>query len=675
MYGIQGVQMKRSLCGERATWLVLAGLFLTLMLGMGSSVAQEPSAPLPLGELVVTASEVTQDGGRIEVTAQELSELPAQGLEEALDTLPAIQLQHNGARGGRSIQLRGVDQVGLPVLVDGVPVYVPYDGDIDLARIGIFSAETLVVEAGLASVLSGPNAFGGRVNVVSKRPVREGRQGEWLGRVENDGSWRGALQVLYAGTNLWAGVYGEWLEQEAWRLPDDYSPTDTEDGGDRENSEARDARLTLQFGGGNPGGAEWMAGYTLRRAEKQQPPYAGGVSTEKIRYWRWPQWNQDSVYLTAVLETGDVEWHPRIFIDRFRNTLKAYDDASYATQNNRSSFTSRYDDYRAGLSLEAASHAYARHEPAAALHLWVDEHNEQSDDGPWYTMRELLRSVAFEDRWATARYWRIVPGVGLDFRSALRTDDPSGGADFAQKDEAVLNPRVRAVRDLPANSLYFASVGMASRFPTMKDQYSYRLGRSAPNPDLTAEKAVRLETGFTSSTNTAFLMTATLFYSKQYDTIQDVTAAVTASDGSSLNQIQNVGESEQYGLETVLDWRPDGSPWSGRLGYQLLERTNLSSDLPLTGSARHSLHALLNAQVGTVWSLSARVKGASSRITATDGRRVSGYTRLDLFTRITWSEDWSMLLGVDNVLDEEYELDEGYPEPGRHAYVELRQRF
>ncbi|MCS5517457.1 TonB-dependent receptor plug domain-containing protein [Pseudomonas qingdaonensis] len=69
--------------------------------------------------------------------------------------------------------MRGFDRLQVPVYIDGIPTYVPYDGNIDLGRFTTYDLSRIQVDKGFASLLYGPNTLGGAINLVTRRPVQE----------------------------------------------------------------------------------------------------------------------------------------------------------------------------------------------------------------------------------------------------------------------------------------------------------------------------------------------------------------------------------------------------------------------------------------------------------------------------------------------------------------------
>ena len=93
----------------------------------------------------------------------------ANTVADAAHSLPGVSLSRP-TRNEEMVNLRGFHSRQLGIDVDGLPLDVPYDGYVDLGRFTTFDlAEINVAKAG-ASLLYGPNALGGAVNLVTCKP-------------------------------------------------------------------------------------------------------------------------------------------------------------------------------------------------------------------------------------------------------------------------------------------------------------------------------------------------------------------------------------------------------------------------------------------------------------------------------------------------------------------------
>jgi len=155
--------------------LAITSLFLSLLLlkVAEADTASDSLRTYYLGEVVVTAkrSPASLTTSLREITGEEMAARQIQTVAEAIQTLPGGYVSI-GARNEMVVQLRGIEQRQVAVLLDGVPIYVPYDGVVDLGEIPMEVVEKITVTAGNASVLYGPNSLGGTINIISKSPGR-----------------------------------------------------------------------------------------------------------------------------------------------------------------------------------------------------------------------------------------------------------------------------------------------------------------------------------------------------------------------------------------------------------------------------------------------------------------------------------------------------------------------
>ncbi len=66
------------------------------------------------------------------------------------------------------------------------------------------------------------------------------------------------------------------------------------------------------------------------------------------------------------------------------------------------------------------------------------------------------------------------------------------------------------------------SVARKTRFATIKDRYSYRMGQAIPNPDLGAEAAVNFDLSYSGKIADKLSLQASVFNSNINDIIQQV---------------------------------------------------------------------------------------------------------------------------------------------------------
>lgn len=607
------------------------------------------------------------------VEAKDLDSMGRRDLANALDLLPAVTLTRLGARNESLVQVRGYDSRQVPLFIDGVPVYVPYDGNIDLDRLGVGDVAEIRVSKSGGSVLYGPNALGGTINVVTALPgdgfTAQGRAGmrydeavdaqrsDLGGRV----GWRGGEWYVQASAFL--------LDEDFFRIPDgDYGAA--EDGGRRENSRTRDLTTGVKLGWQGDSGAEWQVNYARLDGRKDTPPYAGTSASVRPRFWRWPYYDKQDLYVLGALPVADGIWvRGRAYYDTFENSLLSFDDATYTTQARPFAFTSFYDDYTWGGSLETEiAPGGAAGTTRVVAHLKQDVHRETDDTGqPEETMEDRTYSVAVEHVRTLADGLTGSAGLGWNALDTRRADDNVDGVigQFELEDDSAWN--ATAGLAWAFTDAWTADLNLArkTRFPTLKDRYSYRLGTALPNPGLAAETAHHVEAGVGGDLRGVTLR-ASVFGSWLDDAISSVALPATACTLPPCSQLQNVGRQRRRGGEVSVS-----SPVPGvgevRLGWSYVDIDNFEQpEVRVVNTPHSKLVVGTRTPIGDRVTLRLDIKAEDGRLSTSDGaRETSGFGLVDAGVDIALLPGLRLLVEAANLGDRRYEYDEGFPEPGR----------
>jgi iron complex outermembrane receptor protein len=267
-------------------------------------------------------------------------------------------------------------------------------------------------------------------------------------------------------------------------------------------------------------------------------------------------------------------------------------------------------------------------------------------------------------------------------------------------------------------------VSSRTRFPTLFDRYSTRFDNKNPDPNVDPERATNYEIGVSDTFLPHVKVSSAIFYSQIDDSIQN---AFTAAN--SKNAIVGISpDGHYYGAELSADW--DVTP-TLRIGgnYTYTERSldflGAADDLPAatTGAVRNAVAATelegLPRHKGFVYlawkatdklTLTPNVEIASDRaalvtscystlvstggtnptpISSTNGNcgkttatdilpnyiNIGAYALVNFQAEYAFDGNTSLAIGGTNLLDENYELADGFPEPGRQFFANLRARF
>ncbi len=633
----------------------------------------EEPAPFSLGTIEVVADSLKKAAGPATGTidARDIRAFERLDLGEALRLTPGVVASNNGPRNESGVSVRGFDLRQVPVFIDGVPVYVPYDGYVDLHRFTTADVAQINVDKGFSSTLFGPNTMGGAINVITRRPERPLEGDIMAGWLEN-GGYQSALNLGSRQKDWYYQVGASYLDVDSFPLSHDFDPTTRENGGARDNSYRKDWRISAKIGYTPNETDEYALGYVQQSGEKGNPVYTGTDPLAPVRYWQWPEWSKQTLYFiseTKIGETGYVK--PRLYYDWYQNSLFAYDNATYTTQTRPSSFRSYYDDYTYGASVEAGFKPADNNTLKAAVHGKLDHHEEHNAGAPFYTFEDTTWSFGIEDTHKFNDQWSLVAGASYDVRDVREAVDTNTGADLGGNTTHSFNPQAGVFYNLPGDAgAFHVSVAKKSRFPTVKDRYSYRMGQALPNPDLDPESAIHYELGYSGKVLDSLTIRASIFDAEVSDTIQRVDNVAPGRF-----QLQNIGDSRNRGFETGFDYTPSSNVRIGA-SYTYLDReNNAQPQIRLLDSPRHSLIGYADLRPVEWLSVIPTVEYGSERYSTTYGVKAGSYVVAGLKLELHLPEELTLSAGVNNIFDRDYELTEGYPEAGRSFYVNLQKSF
>ncbi len=218
--------------------------------------------------------------------AAEMRRRNADTVADAVRLLPGATLSRNN-RNEEMIYLRGFDPRQVPVFVDGVPLYVPYDGYVDFGRFTTFDLSEIRVAKAGASLMYGPNTLGGAINLVTRKPVKSFEGDARIGA--GAGGERKAAVNLGGNLGTWYYQLGaSYLDADSFPLPKGFKdfkkqPTDT--GNYRDNAYRTDRRLSFKLGLTPNATDEYALGYVRQEGKKGNPVYTGSATGKNvIRY-------------------------------------------------------------------------------------------------------------------------------------------------------------------------------------------------------------------------------------------------------------------------------------------------------------------------------------------------------------------------------------------------------
>jgi iron complex outermembrane receptor protein len=670
-----------------------------------------------LGEVLVSAhtrSDEMIGGARID--AGSMRQLDKRTLDQALELVSGTNAANTGgSRNERLIYIRGFDRFQTTLSIDGVRVYLPADNRIDFGRFLTSDLSQIQVSKGYVSVLDGPGALGGAINLVTRRPAAA-LEAEFNAQdaLDGDGSYAGHTVSGRVGTrqqNFYLQASGVSARQDHWRLSHDFVPTSLEDGGERNHSDSRDYRYNLKAGYVPNATDEYALNYTRQSGEKDAPYHT--TDTASTRFWAWPYWDLDSLYFLSVTQFGaNIRLRTGVYLNSFENALYSYDNAAQSSQSLPRAFRSFYDDTAWGARIGLDVGLSAENTLRSALHYRRDQHVEwqegfvrvpatgnpftnQPYTEPRQTTEEDTWSLAIEDTQLLGAKVDLVTGLSYDWTDLRRAEDLSvfvTGSTINQvpvlyplRNAHALNAQAALSFQWRADTRLHASVSSRARFPTLFERFSSRMGTAVPNPDIGPERAINYELGSNTKFASGLAIEAAVFFSQVEDALLSVPVVFGTPISATLNQTRNVGNGHYHGAELSID-APLGGVLSLGGNYSYTARTlhdPTNAAFRPTGVPTQRLLVHADWHPLPAWSIAPSAEVASQRWTVTSSSsitppryyRTGSYVLANLAMNWSASEHFDLQLGARNLFDRNYQLVDGFPEAGRSYYLELRARL
>ncbi len=614
---------------------------------------------------------------------------PAPTLEQVLRTMPLVVVRAN-SRGEVQPALRGGEDRQIAVLVDGVPITLAWDHRSDLSVIPMSAARSVTLHRGLSSLLHGPNALAGAVEVDIARGDRADAAPPPLvldAGVDHTG---GRSAALTAGS-LRTDDGGRWLVRagggyrstDGIALPHALTRSDpatyarlTADGDRRLNTDADafDGFLSLRrVSAGGAWGSFTGAGYRLERG------VAPEAHTSSPRLWRYPLQARGLAALSAGTGMRSTPWgrgdlELSLGADAGRTRIDEFDSLDYRTV-----VGGERDDDRTLTARLLGDHTLGERGDLRMALTYADvSHDEVIDSAPAASYRQRLWSLAAETDWRMP--WSVPVRVSV-----------GGAADGADTPESADKPALARLWNwagragvtavlLEGRAIAHASSGRRARFPALRELYSGALGRFLENPALRPESQWVTEAGVTFRHRRGELQLVG-FHQAMEDAI---TRIPVATPGGNKFQRVNQGRLTATGMEVIAD-ATMGALALG--GSATLQRTRGESAPGVTTELEYepTIHggvwaeAPLPADVRLV--LDARGTGRQRYVDLDSGdfsslaRSMQVGLRLSRAFAFGAAGPWRRLdlaIAVDNLGDQPIFDQAGLPQPGRTFRFQTR---
>jgi outer membrane receptor protein involved in Fe transport len=660
-----------------------------------------------LGEIFVTAEKypaVRDVAVTTVITEEEIKATNSRTVAEVLTHVPGMRVS-TGYKNEPDIQIRGFSQNRNIVLIDGVPYYETNYGKLDLNQIPVDNIAKIEITKGGSSVLYGPNALGGVINIITRKPSEKP-------------SFEGFMEIGDYATYKFSfsngmkkGIFNYWLnythqESNGWRMSDDYEPVPGtitrqgpeppppppleavfEDGGVRNNSDYRSDSIWAKVGI-EPEGGEYFLNFHYIDKEKAYPPHVSAVRVITFRpafshfaeLPKYADWGLDLSGQQKIID--ELTLKAKLFYHNHMDDFESYSDYNF----NDKIAISRFKDYIIGGSLAADFRPVKWDILRAVFQYRKDSHEQRDDDYlPFEERLSLSGSVALENEFNKIKNLSVVIGASYDWFEVTEakkniTDKNTG--DFIRQDDLdtpdtmdEFNPMIGLTYTISDSTRLFGSVARKVRFPTLFYLYASRGG----NLDLEAERSINYTLGVSHSFSSYARGELAFFY---HD-VDDFIARATPDRDAPYENFAKVGLS---GFELTGEVNP-AKDLMLRAGYTYISARDRSPDRVTTDFVNVPEHKVDVGVYYTIPYIMTRLdltglymgKVYSQLPTpsnpTTEEIEIDDYYIMNARVSKSFAKYFEGYVAFNNIFDENYESETGFPAPGRSFYVGLAARF
>ncbi len=516
--------------------------FITLSI-FGKTNTDNSNSVTLLGEIIAESSTIEDNDTKSnKINSQKIQKTSSKTLKEAISKYPSIHF-NIGSRGEASFNLRGFTSREIPILINGIPIYMPYSGSMDLFKINTEMIEEIKINTGASSVLYGPNSMGGAINIVTKVPKKGLHINLW-NEIGLKNNYYGGTTLSYTKNNFYLIFSPQYWYSDGYTMPKSgqdiiENSSLIEDKNIRENSQKKGYSTLVKLGYQNKKSSYELS--YLHLNENRGMPIE--LNNSKARYWKFPDWKKNNLtFISDNKLNNNLNMKNRIFYDSYYNKLDGYKDIKFT----KLKFNSIYDDYSYGFISNPKFDFLEINSLEFSIFYKHDIHREGEDklslnEYDNYAMDTF--SIASEYRLELETI-SLVAGISYDLNTTNTKDNKL-------KTLSSINPQIKSIYWINDNYSLELSIAQKTRFPTLKELFSGYIDRNIPNALLKEESTIHYQAFF--NANFEKFNAKAEFY---YTDIKDMIENITISDKNApqrVQQLQNIGKSNFIGTEISIN--------------------------------------------------------------------------------------------------------------------------
>ena len=611
--------------------------------------------PLLLEEVTVEASRVDALlPARSEVDRDEIIDSHKHELGGVLDLTPGVNVR-DGGRGEARLDVRGFDQRAVLFTLNGVPVYEPWNGIINLNLFPLEMLGSIVIQRGPSSALFGPNGMGGAVKLTTahpRGPLTASASTIW----RDSDTWDARASGGVSRDGLVGLLGGRYFTTPGFPLPGDFNELPQnrrrwEDGGRRLNSDGEQKSLFADLGYEYSGSGRAHVALLGSNSSFGISPSTTAFLGPFLR-----NDHEDLWHVQAGLEhrlTPQLGAAAAVFYSGYDTKESQFDSAEFTRK-----FVTRQANSEdvGGLGRLTFDVAEVDSLAVAAQARYDDAHVFDDANGPHVRPYFATGSLAAENVYSVGERFALIAGTSLDVQG-------SGSAPTRSE----LNPQGGMSVEFGPYGTSRAGISRKIRFPTLRELYDPLQG----NPNLKPEVAVVYEVGHRVQAPRGYA-DVNLFRSDVSNLIENV---------GDENRSVNSQDATLQGVEVAFGGTP--IDWV-RLDVNYTYLNTQASNPTRSGSGESDVqHRPENRFNGILrvflpLDLILRLEGlyTSDQLDRFGSDvTVNEYTLFNGQLTKRFGDRFELFGGVDNILDNKHQDKLGSPAPGRWGFAGLRMTY
>lgn len=564
-----------------------------------------------------------------------------------------------------SIFFRGLSQDSTLFLIDDIPIYKTVNGSVNTQLIGLSSLSSVAINRGESPTLYGIAPIGGVITLTPRKPTQP-----FETEIKTMADPLSRSAGIYIGTlqdKTYITFSSDILNSSGYELSNHFEPTVIEDGSKRLNSDTKHTLADLKVGRVLDNGGEASIRLFKGEGDYGIPPYVYQDSTTPfLNYEHITDVIKSGLYLSYDAPQVDAwQWKVRLYGDKHMDTLLSYTNKTYSTLLFPPSI---YEDYRyGGLILGGYRlNDMVRWDIRALIENNIHNHHDGSESVRTFEARTTSLSTTLEsqlmsdlDGTLALGYERLTPTTTYQWTNPT---DPSKNELRSPISAPTWQVATRYDID-PKTTLNF-SVGSKVKIPSLNQFFPFMPWENI-NTNLQPERSTAWDIAWERRFQKSLLRICGFYYDIsdkiEYDT---VTSTYYNIDQATIRGIELISNSEINPYNRVI------------LNYVFTDAQDNAGNL-LDNTPPHRASLTYQWKPYHNWHFDSLLN-YNSMSTFHDGQtsaqELNPFMTADMKLSYT-KANTTIIVGIHNITDSNYQTSWGYPQAGRIFYFGLNWSY